>query len=394
MIVNDLFKKLGSGRAQFTNTWIFFFLFSFGCKENKSNEESFAVDNQQMKIDTVLVKPLNSSQVGFFQTDGSTVFYVDKLFGQLEEFSLDGESRGIKVREMDGPEQLQGISELIPTPGGFIIRHDWMLYRYSKQWEFLGKSMFEFQHTVDYQEMLERPKGDYIGMYELQTYNSNSRYLPSGDLLIKVDVEHPSFNAFISRDYYKEARVLGKVDIKTGLVKEIMGTRPASYEKYRFLPFHSMMDFAVGKEGDFYLTYEIDSLIYVYDPSMRLKQTFGAEGVGMKRNYPETSSLEVAFEGRYWNESRRLYAYYKDIYVDTDKSLVFRTYRQGGRADNGYDEYSNPLRMQIFRNQVLEMDVAVPPRFRIIGKIGTSYIADGYFNEVEEKQGFYLLTYN
>jgi hypothetical protein len=204
----------------------------------------------------------------------------------------------MKKRELDGPEELQGISELIPTKEGFIIRHDWVFYHYDQDWDFLRKSVLQFPSKESYDELMDNPKGEYIGMYELQNYNGRTVELPDGSLLTKLDVEHPIFNAFISRDYYRDGRILGKIDVFSGEVKEIRLNRPASYEEFSFVPFHNKFDYALTATNLIYLTHEIDSLIYVYDKDWKLKKTFGAAGIDMKTDYVESQSIDVAFESK------------------------------------------------------------------------------------------------
>jgi hypothetical protein len=379
--------------------WAFSVFFSISLASCQSNETKIGNDSKslewvQVSIDTLEITPSRSSQLGFFQLKGSAVYFVDQAYGLVEEFTLDGESKGVRKRELDGPEELQGISELIPTKEGFIIRHDWVFYHYGQDWNFLRKSVLQFPSKESYDELMDNPKGEYIGMYELQNYNGRTVELANGDLLTKLDVEHPIFNAFISRDYYRTSRVLGKIDVFSGEVKEIGLTRPASYEEFRFVPFHNKFDYGVTITNLIYLTHEIDSLIYVYDRDWKLKETFGAAGIDMKTDYVESQSIDVAFESKYFYHSRKNEGFYKDIFVDEENELVFRTYRTGSDRQDLLDETNNPLRLQVFKQGKLAGDHAVPGRFKILGKIGTQYIVDGFFDEQNEQLGFYILTLN
>jgi len=319
---------------------------------------------------------------------------VDNAYGIIEEFSIEGRSKGIKKRELDGPEELQGISELIPTKAGFIIRHDWGFYQYDSEWEYVGKSVFQSASTVSYEEMLDNPKGEYIEMYELLHHNTKTTEIADGHLVIKLDVEHPLFNAFTTRSYYRDSRVLGKVNPFNGMMVEMLGTRPDSYEEYEYIPFHVMLDYHWTSDNSIYVTYEADSLIYVYDTSWNLKDSFGEAGIGMNTDYVESQTLDVAFDVKYFNYARNREVFYKDIYVDEEEGLVFRTYRQGSDRQDLLDETGNPLRLQIYRNKKLMEDFSVPGRFRILVKVGERYVADGYYDEQNEKQGFYLLNLN
>lgn len=363
-------------------------------KKNQLSDGSKGLLEIEISIDTIEISPSISSQLGFFQLKENAVYYVDQAYGLVEEFSINGESNGVKKRELDGPEELQGISELIPALEGFIICHDWVFYYYDQDWNFLRKSVLQFPSSVSYDEIMDNPKGEYIGMYELQNYNARTVELPDGDLLTKLDVEHPIFNAFISRAYYRDSRVLGKIDMLSGKVKEIKITRPASYEAFSFVPFHNKFDFDVTNTNRIYVTHEIDSLIYVYDQDWNLKESFGVAGKEMNTNYIQSQNLDVAFESNYFYASRKSEGFYKDIFVDEENELVFRTYRQGSNRQDLLDETHNPLRLQIFKRNKLIGDYSVPGKFKILGKVGVQYIADGFFDEQNEKQGFYTLILN
>ncbi len=114
----------------------------------------------------------------------------------------------------------------------------------------------------------------------------------------------------------------------------------------------------------------------------------------MKTDYVESQNLEVAFESKYFFNSRKNEGFYKDIFVDEENELIFRTYRQGSDRLDLLDETYNPLRLQIFKQGKLVGDHAVPGRFKILGKVDSRYIVDGFFDEQNERQGFYILTLN
>jgi hypothetical protein len=171
--------------------------------------------------------------------------------------------------------------------------------------------------------------------------------------------------------------------------------RPESYEQYRFVPYHIFFDYHLSPSGKSWFTFEIDSLIYAYNQQMQQVQSFGRAGQGMKTNYPETDYLEAAFEDERYPQSRLRYGYYKDIYVDEEEDLVFRTYRLGSSDPDHYDENQTPFRMQVYRGTELAGDFQVPTRFKILGKTQDGhYIADGFFDELNEKQGFYVFKVN
>jgi len=99
-------QSKGSLRIQ---TPFFLFLFvSFACSEKRDVINDSAKEGLiQTTIDTVFVEPTQSSQLGTFYLKDDALFYVDNAYGIIEEFSIEGRSKGIKKRELDGPEELQ-----------------------------------------------------------------------------------------------------------------------------------------------------------------------------------------------------------------------------------------------------------------------------------------------
>lgn len=93
---------------------------AFACSQSPPISKQVWVENDaiNVRIDTIMVNPAKSSQIGSFYLRGEALFYVDNLYGVIEEFTADGDSKGIKKKVLDGPDELLGISELIPTKEG------------------------------------------------------------------------------------------------------------------------------------------------------------------------------------------------------------------------------------------------------------------------------------
>ncbi|WP_238531710.1 hypothetical protein [Nitritalea halalkaliphila] len=241
-------------------------------------------------------------------------------------------------------------------------------------------------------DLIQNPVANSPMMYELQHYNAH--FPVSADYIYaKVDCEHPTFNAFITPEFYKEAFLVAKISRKDGKIEELLHHFPESYQQYRFVPFHIFFDFHIGSSGKQWMTFEVDPTIYVFDASSNLVSSFGEPGVNMRNKYPETRTLEVAFETDLYLESRFKVGFYKDVFVDEEADIVFRTYRTGSTEQATGEELKNPLRLQIYQGEQLISDTTVPERFRLIGKVSErKYIADGYFDEMGEQQGFYVLS--
>lgn len=111
----------------------------------------------------------------------------------------------------------------------------------------------------------------------------------------------------------------------------------------------------------------------------------------MKQNYQTTETYDKAMEQ--WKQDRVNNGYYTDISVFAEQDLIFRFYTVGvkKRLEDSEikTEYDSPRRMQIYKNRVLIGDLKVPNRFKIVGKIGDYFIADGIVDDIKEKIAFY-----
>lgn len=370
------------------NRFFIFLLALIGCESSSNKTVSVVKNNDKVEffIDTLFVSPTQSSQLGSFFINEKNLYYVDQLFGIIEQFDENGNQIRRCLQVMNGPEELMSITEVIPYPAGFIVRSDWQFYFYDKDWNYQRKFMMDTDGGVPFDDLVNNPKSTYTGMYELQNYDQKTTYF-DGQLLVKLDVEHPMFNGFSTRAYYKEASIFGLININIGKLKLIDLARPDSYDAYSFIPFHIFFDYHLG-EREIFTTFEPDPLIYQYDLNFELQDSFGEPGKEMLTSYPQTDRIEAAFDNSLFSDSRNKDGFYKNIFVYKD--FIFRTYRQGTKSES-YSELNNPLRLQIYLDKVLVQDMTLPKRFKILGKIGDTYFADGYFNEQEEEQGLFTI---
>ena len=370
------------------NRFFIFVLALIGCENSSIKTLSVVENNDKVEffIDTLFVSPTQSSQLGSFFINDKNLYYVDQLFGIIEQFDENGNQIRRCLQVMNGPEELMSITEVIPYPSGFIVRSDWQFYFYDKDWNYQRKFMMDTDDGVPFDDLVNNPKPSYTAIYELQNYDQKTTYF-DGQLLVKLDVEHPKFNAFSTRAYYKEASIFGLININTGKLKLIDLARPDSYDAYSFIPFHIFFDHHIG-EREIFTTFESDPLIYKFDFNFKLQDSFGDTGQEMLTSYPQTDRIEAAFDNSLFSDSRNKDGFYKNIFVDKD--FIFRTYRQGTKGES-YSELNNPLRLQFYSQKQLVQDIALPNRFKILGKIEDTYFADGYFNEQEEKQGLFTI---
>lgn len=364
---------------------IFITVSFFSCSE-RNHREHFSHDRiykapneifKSITLDTIPLHISTTSYVGDFYMFEDKLYFVDKIFCLVNEVSVDGELISSHLGKGSGPNEVPRLMGFLATDNGFVITHDWVYYVYDTSWTLKEKFTTNWNEYAS-KNLMQNPDPSNLGMYEVQYFNNVLRYnSQTNELVTKVVTEHITFNAFISSEYYKESRVLGSINLEDRKVTSVFGRFSPAFERYKFIPFHAFMDYDICGDN-FYLTYEPDSLIYVYDLTFKPLYAFGSTGYGLNHSYHETSQLEVFEDTELLKLTRENEGYYE--FIKAFKSgVVFRSYQQD----------SGDKRLQIYKHNQLIGDVAIPRRFRIIGYIEPYYYADGIVDEENEKLAFY-----
>jgi hypothetical protein len=128
------------------------------------------------------------------------------------------------------------------------------------------------------------------------------------------------------------------------------------------------------------LTFAPDPLIYVYNLDFKYQEAFGELPNNFKNNYVETQNYGEA--SKRWEEDYKNYGYNDWIYANETDQLLFRTVKSSGSNKHSI--------LQIYNfEQVLLAELKVPTRFRVVGKIGKKYVADGIIDEELSQLGYY-----
>ncbi len=136
----------------------------------------------------------------------------------------------------------------------------------------------------------------------------------------------------------------------------------------------SSVNYDIDDLGNFYVNYESDSLIYVYNSKYEPTSCFGCAGVNMDLNYTETKTPQDV--GRYYREERNTKGYYNWLEYEPQNNLLFRSYTKGKHSQ--YDG------LQIYCNKTLIGDIDVPKHLKVMGYIEPyfySYIVTDNKNE-------------
>lgn len=327
----------------------------------------------QVDLDTLEVSYDGFVGKGFSVISGEKIHFLNQLKMELIEFDREGNFLGVLISSGRGPNEVPRFQSYLEAGGKKYFLDGYTILTYDSTNNLINKRLIDFYHTSSMESVENDPNTKDQGVYEIK-YWANELGMINGYLYTKVESSNPKFNFVMHEAYYREAALYAQIDLKTGKVLKVMGNRPNVYLNYRFIP-HFDYFYHDIQEKEVYLSFEPDSLIYVADLDFKIKEAFGAGGSQMDTDYIEVNTIDD-WEA-YWRNNRVHKGFYRYIkYFPKDK-VLFRTYTVGSQDHTKFEYEDNPQRMQIFQDRKLIGDVAVPNTFKVIGKIGDDYYADG-----------------
>lgn len=329
----------------------------------------------ELSIDTIcLDSAFATSYNGQFEVDGEDIYFIDRLFCWIYRLAPDGtlkrrylgqgrSNREIPVRMIDGYAiagdgtqiLMGGTRELYLYDTTFSLQHRCRLVSPERE---RGLPLCEqaFAYSLAYANLTPRLVGD--------------------KLFLNITAGSRDFNPS-HFDYLNRARILMRVDVRTGKIDTLLGRySPAIGYMTAFDGF----GYDITPEADFYVGYEADSVIYVYDRNYCVRHAFGRAGRGIENDYLTLES-GAGYKTQV-REERTRKGYYTSIRCLND--YVFRTYQRNGRASTDG--------LQIYEGTVLVGDVDVPRGFRVKGYIAPYYYAEGPVDEENESLTLYRFT--
>ena len=325
-------------------------------------------------IDTISFQIRNSSYVGAFKIFEDRLFFLDKVACRIYELDLNGNVLSYHLGLGEGPDLLPKLQEFIVTEDFYIVTHGYKYYVYDRNWQRINHFVINWTSDKS-QDLLNNPNPKIPDMYEVE-YSGNRLFYDqnSDELIFKIVTEHPKFNAFASKEFYSDARILARMDLKNGSINSVFGRYSPRYSDYSFIPFHISLDYQYVNNY-FFVSYPVDSLIYVFDEEFNPKFAFGSNKDGITGNYEQTNYLS-AFEDLELEKRTKNEGIYSSLWVFDDGDLVLRKYQ----TDNG-----NDYGIQVYYKYQLSADFEVNSDFSIIGKKGDTLFAVIEINETEER---------
>lgn len=351
-----------------------------GCGKKKDHASFFApptTTGQNIILDSIAVDSIdvvvpNSSYAGFDNMHGDRIFFADKYFCWVYEFDKDGRQVARHVGQGRAPHEIS-LKEV-------------MGYGVSPRGEhyFVGsaRDVYVFDPAFTTQRRLSFLP-DPAGARDKEVFERSDFYSPDydnmivrehkGTLLFNVTGGDEQSN-ISHRNYYTNSRIIMAVDADKGNVTDIMG-RISPAVKYMSAFWRHQYD--IDDDGNFFVSFEADPVIYVYNNRFDLRHAFGHIGRGMNSDYDELSAGREY--GALSAKEREEKGYYTSIRTIGD--YVFRTYKTGGNMKND--------RMQIYRDMTLVGDVAVPRDAAVMGYIAPYY----YFHILADENKETLTLY-
>lgn len=219
----------------------------------------------------------------------------------------------------------------------------------------------------------------YSRMYECLVCRSYGK-----DIYFNVDLSDTDCGYIPTTDLHLEKKAnIVEMDLESKKFGRLLAIGyPKSYKENPLKKaLFSSVTFDVSDSGDFYVSYQADSLIYHYNHDYTELECFGFAGKDMKQDYVEITNFDVM--GKHYMSELKGKGYYNWLeYVD-ETGMLFRSYQKGGNSSTDG--------LQIYKDGVLIGDVSVPKGFKVMG-----YVAPYYYSYViadEKRELMYLYRF-
>ncbi|MGN0069663.1 MAG: hypothetical protein ACI350_08060 [Prevotella sp.] len=325
-----------------------------------------------LAIDTVSVEPIEqNSYCGFSGQYNDSLFYFDAVLSYCYTILPDGRVGSRMLGLGHGPNEL-------PITSALSVAYD----RSQHQLVAMGGSYDAYTYNgqkVKRADMAHQGSTESFDSPNAYTVLEEVNMLASdGSIYYNVTGNNEKVDFVHNSGYFEKAAIIMKVDLKDGKMSPI-GKYSDFYaqnkDRLRHLP---LAYFDRTPDGDFYVCYQADSLVYHYDKDFNLKESFGYAGEGMVCDYTASGSSEESVVNAYTKDIERVGLYYWIRQID---GYTFRSYRKSGE--------SSADGMQIYKDGVLVGDVEVPHGFKVTGYIEPYFYSSIVTDEEAGKMFFY-----
>lgn len=349
-----------------------------GCGGKKGDYASFFVEPQgetpantivsQLVLDTLQIDAPGSSYVGFSGMHGDKIYFADQYLCRVFEYDKDLRLLSQHMRQGRGPQEIP-LSQIEGYGLGSNGNHYFVgatrdIYIFDSTLTKVNNINFLAPRPENGVQQQNDSQGIGAGNSSSKTgdiYKQNHFYAldyenmiirQSGDYLYFNVIGGDENNNIGNHDFYQNSRIIMKVNATDGTIAGTMGRMPPAV---KFMSAFVRQQFDIDDDGNFLVSFEADSLVYVYNCNFEIQCAFGRAGTDMKTDYAELSMNETYRDGYEVERAR------KGCYTSIKRvgDYVFRSYKTGGdlldvathSPQHDKNENANLLRdkMQIYK---------------------------------------------
>lgn len=328
-------------------------------------------NNRQISYEEVLIEAIhldsiNNSSFGESCIISGQIAFVDQRFCTLSLFTPDGKFITTRLGQGGGPYETQvgRVTAMVK-----LNDHELMLSGSNLDFHILDLHTWKIKNVF----FLPWERQEHVTSYENQfgytnQYDDMVCRSYGENVYFNIRAEHPDLNMFVNpQGFFNKSRHIQEISIKEEKTERLLSAGyPASYMKdpSKHIIF-SGTSFDIDKQGCFYVNYDTDSIVYVYNHNYKPVASFGYSGKDMDTDYISIFSPEESREN--YRKERTTKGYYYWIeYVD-ETGVLFRSYHKNASQDG----------LQIYMGNTLIKDMEVPKGFRVMG-----YIAPYYYSYI------------
>ncbi len=356
-----------------------------GCK-SKTPQKSIHDGKIAIEIDTIALQRIDLDETTTTYeiesgVNDESIYVIDKYLTTLNFYDQNGRSQSSHLGAGRASNE---------TTIGHIIGHsflpdgDLVIFNTSAIFMLYGDDLcMKDWFRIDYTDSRSQDCYDVPKAYT-QRYNRLVCRGHDSNIYCNVELATPETNMVVSgKEYLQKTSNILEIDIeKKSLGRLFAKGFPESYsEEPSSKIILSSSYFDIDEDGTFYVTYEADSSIYVYDKNNNEIGRFGFAGRDMNTDYVATPALSDVRKN--YSSERKKRGYYNWIEYDDVNGLLFRSYQKGeGESTDG---------LQIYRGHDLIADLDVPAKFRVMGYIKPYYYS--YVVPDEDAEKLYLYRF-
>lgn len=298
------------------------------------------------------------SFVGDLYIIGNKIGYLDQVSGNLYLYSLDGKYITRKLGYGKSNSEIPA-TEIT----GFSVSNDKCIVFSDIEYFVYDSSFVKIHYGIVKTQVNSTPQKEIYGANPLiYSWSHRNRNVELHDGKIYISSVLKRINPYEEKNrFYNEARTIMCIDAQTAFPINIFARFPLGYKNNNWESFDNSC-FDLDDNGNFYVSFEADSLIYMYDVNYEQFNTYGNSGRNMNCNYQKTFSSDTL----YWaiSSDRKQYGFYEKLKFDNQSQLLVRLYRRGNTdVDNDG--------IQIYDRNTLIRDIDIPKHYKLMGVCAT-----------------------